>query len=276
VEVLQLQAGLRSDPLRSYDEQSLIWLTWYLGAAAVALGLLALVLLVWRSLRRQPSERDGRQALAVLGFLLLFGASTVLYLWRPSIIPVHYWAMRRFLPVTIPGLLLLAVWLVPAVRGRWRWPVGAAVAVVLLAPPVVFLQDHLTEREYVPMLDVTERLCGVLEPGDAVLLVGGGAMSTGMPQTLRAFCGVPVAVVGEQTTLADVTAVADASQAAGRRLVLLSAIEAPGVVDGRLPGAFEPVVDEVVSVVALSLVERPQGPYEFDFRVWRAVAQTTP
>jgi hypothetical protein len=276
VESLQLRAGLESDPLRSYDEQSLIWLTWYLGAAAVALGLLALVLLVWRSLRRQPSERDGQQALAVLGFLLLFGASTVLYLWRPSIIPVHYWAMRRFLPVTIPGLLLLAVWLVPAVRGRWRWPVGAAVAAALLAPPVVFLQGHLTEREYVPMLASTERLCAELEPDDAVLLVGGGALATGMPQTLRAFCGVPVAVVDTATTLADVTTVADAARAAGRRLVLLSAIEAPGVVDGRVPGEFVQVVDEVVSVVALSLVERPQGPYEFDFDVWRAVAPTSP
>jgi hypothetical protein len=58
--------------------------------------------------------------------------------------------------------------------------------------------------------------------------------------------------------------------------VLLSAIEAPGVVDGRVPGEFVQVVDEVVSVVALSLVERPQGPYEFDFDVWRAVAPTSP
>ena len=276
VEVLQLRAGLESDPLRSYDEQSLIWLTWYLGAAAVALGLLALVVLVWRSLRRQPSEQDGRQALALLGFLLLFGASTALYLWRPSIIPVHYWATRRFLPVTIPGLLLLAVWLVPAVRGRWRWPVGAAVAAALLAPPVVFLQDHLTEREYVPMLAVTERLCDALQPDDAVLLVGGGVLSTGMPQTLRAFCGVPVAVVDERTTVADVAAVAGAARDAGRRLVLLSPVEAPGVSDGPVAGDFRPVVQEVVSVVALSLVTRPEGPYEFDVDVWMAVAPTGP
>jgi len=86
---------------------------------------------------------------------------------------------------------------------------------------------------------------------------------------------VPVAVVDTATTLADVTAVADAAQAAGKRLVLLSAIEAPGVVDGRVPGEFVQVVDEVVSVVALSLVERPTGPYEFDLDVWRAVAPTS-
>jgi hypothetical protein len=276
VEVLQLRAGRRSDPLRSYDELTLQWLTWYLGVAAVALGLLALVVLVWRSLRRQPSERDGRQVLALLGFLLLFGASTTLYLWRPSIIPVHYWATRRFLPVTIPGLLLLAVWLVPAARGRWRYPVGAAVAAALLVPPWFFLKGHLTEREYVPMLAVTERLCEVLEPDDAVVLVGGGSLATGMPQTLRAFCGVPVAVVDNTTTLADVATLADSARAVGRRLVLLSPTEAPTVADGAVPGEFRPVVDEVVSVVALTLYERPQGPYEFDFAVWRAVAAPPP
>jgi len=270
VEALQLQAGLPSDPLRSYDEMTVHWLSWYLGPAAVGLGLLALVVLVWRSLRRQPSEQAGRSALALLGFLLLFGASTALYLWRPSIIPVHYWALRRFLPVTIPGLLLLAACLVPAVRGRWRYPVGAAVAAALLAP-AVFLQDHVTEREYVPMLSVTEQLCEQLQPDDAVLLIGGGQLATGMPQTLQAFCGVPVAVVDGTTTLADVTAVAGAARAAGRRLVLLSPTQAPGVTDGPVPGDFQPVVQEVVSVVALSLVERPQGPYEFEFTVWRAV-----
>jgi hypothetical protein len=126
------------------------------------------------------------------------------------------------------------------------------------------------------MLAVTERLCSELEPDDAVLVVGGGALSTGMPQTLRAFCGVPVGVVDGATTLADVTAVADAAQAAGRRLVLLSPVEAPGVADGPVPGDFRPVVEEVVSVVALSLVERPQGPYEFEFAVWRAVAAPSP
>jgi hypothetical protein len=70
--------------------------------------------------------------------------------------------------------------------------------------------------------------------------------------------------------------VAGTAQAAGRRLVLLSATQAPTVVDGAVPGEFRPVVDEVVSVVALSLYERPQRPYEFDFAVWRAVAATAP
>jgi hypothetical protein len=267
---LQEQAGLAVDPLRSYDELSLQWLSWYLGPAAVTLGLLGFAVLVWRALRRQPSSAQARLALGGLAFLLLFGASTALYLWRPSIIPVHYWATRRFLPVTIPGLLLLAAWLAAAVRGRWRLPVGALVAVSLLVPPLVFLRGHVTEREYVPMLAVTEQICDALEPDDAVVLLGGGRLPTGLPQTVGVFCGVPVAVVDRDTTSTDLATVQQAVQGVGRRLVLLGALPDPQLADGPYTADFRPVVDVPVSVVALSLTGRPDERFVFPMTVFLA------
>jgi hypothetical protein len=280
VAALQEQAGLAIDPLRSYDERSLEWLSWYFGPAAITLGLVGLVLLVHRTLVRQRSPEQARVALASLAFLLLFGASTALYLWRPSIIPVQYWATRRFLPVTIPGLLLCAAWLAAALprpsrpgagaRGL-RIGVGAAVAAALLVPPLVFLPGHGTEREYIPMLAATEQVCAALEPDDAVLLVGGQRLSTGLPQTIHAFCGVPVAVISETTTLADVDTAARAAQAAGKRLVLLSPVPDPFLPDGPLPATFTPVVDLEVSVVALSLTGRPDDEFRFPMTVFRGV-----
>lgn len=270
VAVLQEQLGQSPDPLRSYDELSLQWLTWYLGPVAVGLGLLALAVLVWRTLRRQPTARDAQRTLLALGFVLLFGASTALYLWRPSIIPVHYWATRRFLPVTIPGLLLLAAWLVPQVRGRWRWPAGAGVGAALLVPPLVYASGHWTEREYVPVLAVTEQVCAALEPQDAVLLVGGLPLSTGLPQTITAFCGNPVAVIDRGATVDDVEDVQEAVEAADRRLVLLSPVSGPTLPDGPVPGDFELVVDQDVTVVALTLDRRPDELYRFPLSVWAA------
>ena len=271
---LQKAAGSAVDPLRSYDELSLQWLTWYLGPAAVALGLLGLAVLVWRTLARQRSTGDAQAALAGLAFLLVFGASTALYLWRPSIVPVQYWATRRFLPVTIPGLLLLASVAASAVPGRRGWrPVAAVVATVaLLAPPLVYLRGHATEREYVPMLAVTEQLCAVLEPDDAVVLIGGVRLSTAMPQTLRAFCGVPVAIMSGTTTPTDLNAIADAVRAAGRRPVFLSPVAKPIVAAGPVPGTFRPVVSEQVSVVALTLTSRPQEVFTFPMEVFLAEA----
>jgi len=269
---LQEAAGVQVDPLRSYDERSLEWLSWYLGVPAVALGLLAFTVLVWRALVRQRSADQARTAFAGLAFLLLFGASTALYLWRPSIVPVHYWATRRFLPVTIPGLLLLAAWIGAAwpVRSRWRPLVAGIVAAAVLLPPAWFLRGHVTEREYVPMLAVTEQLCDELSPDDAVVLLGGGMIATGLPQTLQIFCNVPVAVVSGTTTRTDLQEVRQSAAEHGRRLVLVSPVAEPAVADGQVDAAFEQVVQESVDVVALSLLDRPDTIYTFGMNVFVA------
>ena len=280
---LQEAAGLPVDPLRSYDELSVQWISWYLGPVAVALGLLGFALLVRRVLLRTRSAHEVDVALAGLAFLLLFGASTALYLWRPSIVPVQYWATRRFLPVTIPGLLLCAVWLGSTVgrtglgrtalhRTALRRAAAGAIAAALLLPPLIFLQGHAKERDYVPMLAITEQLCDALGPDDAVVLLGGTRLATGMPQTLRAFCGVPVAVSSAETTTGDLRTAAQAAAAAGRRLVYLSAVEQPALVDGPVPGDFRPVVDLTVSVVALELTGRPDERFAFPVRVWSSPA----
>jgi hypothetical protein len=268
---LQEAAGLPVDPLRSYDELSLEWLTWYLGPVAVALGLVGFTALVYRTLVRHRTPAEARAALAGLAFLLVFGASTALYVWRPSIIPVQYWATRRFLPVTIPGLLVCAAWLAAAVpRPRARAVVGAVVAVALLLPPLLFLRGHATEREYVPMLAITEQLCEELRPDDAVVLLGGGRIATGLPQTLQIFCEVPVAVVDAETTRAELAAAADAAADEGRRLVLLSPVPDPVVADGPVDAEFEKAVDLSVSVVALELTGRPDERFTFPMTLYLA------
>ncbi len=140
--------------------------------------------------------------------------------------------------------------------------------VALLAPPLVYAQGHWTEREYVPMLDVVERTCAALQPDDALLLLGGNALSTGLPQTLQGFCDVPVAVLGERSTTADVRAASAAAAEQGRRLVVLSPVPDPELVDGPIPGDFELLLVQPVSVVALTLTERPQEEYVFEVRIY--------
>ncbi|MCW2724356.1 MAG: hypothetical protein JWN35_1277, partial [Frankiales bacterium] len=268
VEALQQAEGFAVQPGRSYDELSLHWLGWYLGPVALALGILGFALLVRRALR----TRDG--SLPGLAFLLVFGASSLLYLWKPSIIPVQYWATRRYLPATLPGLLLCAAWL-PNISGSWRRlrpPVGVVVAVALLAAPLWFLRGHATDREYVPMLDATARICAALQPDDAVVILGRPPMSTGMPQTIGAFCHVPVAVVSDPTTNRELATAYRAAHAAGRRLVYLSPTPSTSLPDGPVAGSFRQLVDTTVSVEALSLLHRPDGRFTFPFTVWFAAA----
>jgi hypothetical protein len=92
--------SLPADSTRTFHERSLWWLSWYLGPSTVALAVVGTALVVHR-LNRGLSTSLLLTAVIVI-------QSAVLYLWRPSINPDHIWASRRFLPIVIPGALLMA------------------------------------------------------------------------------------------------------------------------------------------------------------------------
>ncbi len=96
----QAAQGLAVDPTRQYSEESLRWISWYVGPLALALAIVgAGVLVHWALVRRQPAET------VLLLFLAFAGA---IYLWDPSITPEQMWAMRRFVPLVLPACFVLA------------------------------------------------------------------------------------------------------------------------------------------------------------------------
>jgi hypothetical protein len=71
--------------------------------------------------------------------------------WHPGIFPVQYWASRRFLPVTFPGLLLAAVWACAVVWDRWpgwRRTLPALAGASVLAFPLALLPGATLPRSY--------------------------------------------------------------------------------------------------------------------------------
>ena len=75
----------------------------------------------------------------VLPFVVLFGCIAA-YLWRPSVSPDHFWGVRRFVPIVIPGLLFYGAIGFQAIREHMRpqrWHVAASI--VLAAYCLVFL-----------------------------------------------------------------------------------------------------------------------------------------
>ncbi len=99
---MQTSSGLPIDPSRSYDESSVSWLAMYHGWITVLLAGAGVALLAARIVR----TRDPRVAMVVV----TVAAASLLYLNKISIFPDQIWAMRRFLPIIIPGLLLAAVY----------------------------------------------------------------------------------------------------------------------------------------------------------------------
>lgn len=109
VQVLQAAAGQPLDPSRSYDEQTLAWVSWYLGIPAVVLGFAGLAVLARRAfVRRDP---------AVTLLVAVVAVAAVFPLVRVSITPDQIWAVRRLVPATFPGLLIAGACALAALAG---------------------------------------------------------------------------------------------------------------------------------------------------------------
>ena len=256
---LQAAEGLPVDIPRSYDEETMVWLAWYLGPVGLALGTAGLAWLSYRLLK----GRDLRLA----PFVLLVGLATAAYVWKPGIFPVQYWASRRFLPVTFPGLVLMATLLL-----AWLWPRRRAAAAVggaaLLAFPLALLPGAVLPKAYDGLTGAVTQLCGTLQPDDVVLLVGGGPTASGLVQAVQGYCGVAAGATAKDARPRDVQQVAAAADAAGRRLVVLSPVPDPPLVPGT---AFAPVFDVTVPTVALALTKRPDAVYPYRLMLFSAV-----
>jgi hypothetical protein len=211
------------DPL-AYT-QAMEWLEWYLGPVVLALGVAGLIALTWKGLQT-PGPRSS---------LLLCGvvaATTIVYVREPNITAVQVWAMRRFLPLTLPGLLVAAAWLLAQLVSRSRGPrwyqtsawVAGAVALVLPAALVTWpLRDVRVE---VPMRQGVDAVCGAAGPDAAILVSGPGQTVITLPESLRAFCGVPTGGARD-ISAADVRRLEDEWAQKGRNLVVVSSTPDP-------------------------------------------------
>ncbi len=219
---LQTMEGDVIEPSRSYAESSVTWLSWYLGPVAVVLGVLGLAVLLARAVRRGDTT--------LVPFFLALGLTGLVYLVNPSITPDQLWAMRRYVPIVLPGLALAsAVLLVPALswiahRTRAGAVVaGVAVLAALFVPVYQVSQPLLGVREGVGQLNEVEAACTAL-PDDAAVLVL-GSLASRYPMTVRTFCHVPAVWTTSKTagTPAELAAMATRLGTTGHQLYVVGA-----------------------------------------------------
>jgi hypothetical protein len=219
---LQAQLGIPADPCRLYDELTAHWLAWYYGWPVVALAVAGLALLVYRTVR----DAD----LRLLGLVAITVAMAAVYLDHARITPDQVWAMRRYLPVVLPGLLGAAAYLLSRVwehRHRWARPAAVGLAAVLVAAPALITHPMELVRQNGGQLGQVEALCRRVGTGGAVLALGEQTSSPYL-QTVRSTCGVPAYAmdVRANTDVAlvrpDLAAVRRAAAAHGRRLYVIT------------------------------------------------------
>ncbi|HEX7173443.1 MAG TPA: glycosyltransferase family 39 protein [Candidatus Limnocylindria bacterium] len=92
------QVGLAGK--RTFAEESLRDLAAYLSTPVVLAGIVG-----WfAALSKATRSRSGWW----MPLLLIPAGLSVLYLWNPSVTPDHFWAVRRFVPIVIPGFVIFA------------------------------------------------------------------------------------------------------------------------------------------------------------------------
>ena len=188
IEGLQAQAGDAVDGTRSYSEQTITWISWYLGPIAALFGGVGLILAAMRTVKKPGF---------MLPALLVVSTASLLYLNQPSISPDQIWASRRFLPVIFPGVLFFAVVAFDAALtklghiSKLASPTLATIAVLAIAVPLTTSYPFLRIRMYVPQYAQIKDICSRLPNKSAVLWVGGFNKSA--VQTTRAYCDIPSA-----------------------------------------------------------------------------------
>ncbi|MDX6209357.1 MAG: hypothetical protein QOE24_1748 [Frankiales bacterium] len=216
------------DGTRDYAESSLTWIAWYYGIVVVIAGVVGAAWLVLRF------ARSGRPAL--LGFLLVFLGSSVLFLAYPNISPDQIWVMRRYLPIVLPGFVIAAAYVGWRLTrfGRAAQAVVAVLAVVSFGLAASTSSNLARVRDAVPELAEVENICANLPANAAVLVVGG--LTQPYTMTVRSYCRVPVAQMPAPTA-ATLAAVRNTAAAHGKTLMVLadSVAELPAGADGKRP-----------------------------------------
>lgn len=238
LEGLQQAAGVEIEPLRSYAELSVHWLSWYLGIPLVALGLIGMVILV----RRVLLDRDAPDG----PFVGVMVVSTVLYVYRPSINPDHIWAMRRFVPLVVPALILVAVGVSARLvsrSGRWATPAAVTLAAMLVLPVVITTANVGLGTELDGAAGDVVEACETLGVDAALVFVGEASQirHDALGPLIRGSCDIPVAVEDPDSPLdaADIERMATAASAIGRSIWIVGGSDETGTTVNLFDASFE-------------------------------------
>jgi hypothetical protein len=152
--------------LAAHDAYAFRAFGWYVPPPALAAAVLGLVLLLARSFWRDPAF-----------FTVFIGMSWFVF-YRMRIVPEHFWASRRFLPIIVPGTMVaLGALLAPVLDRRSLQPAALlrlAVRLVLLAmvgwsfwTATAVIRPHVEYGGVIPRL---ERLAARFQPDDLLIV----------------------------------------------------------------------------------------------------------
>ncbi len=297
---LQKLENLPVDGRRQYYESSLDWVLWYLGIPTVLLAVAGAALLARRIVRAALAWRDSVLAARLWGLpLLVIGWSVVTVLWDPAVLPTQPWASHRLIPVVLPGLILLAVWMSARLKARaaelgarrvTAAGVGACCVLAMAIPAfVTSMNPGLAPKAsvsaqssgiskfisrvqfrgvgvsatYSGSLAAVLHLCSAIGSDASVVFVD-AATANSFSEVVRGMCGQPAASVAGASTVT-IEQVVTAIEQTSRHPVLLGASRSRLSLFGIVP---REVVSLRTSADAAVLTGPPAGTWPAQYTVW--------
>jgi len=152
--------------LADYDAYALrTFANFYVTVPALAAAVLGYVIVTRSLFWRDPA------------FLVTFTAFACFFFYKIRIVPDHFWMARRFVPVILPGTLLLAAAsALTGVRGRLlltraiRGPIGIVFLAVLAVYYARAAKPVVAHVEYEGIISRLERLAGKIQDDDLVIV----------------------------------------------------------------------------------------------------------
>jgi hypothetical protein len=291
IKALQQMESLQIDPTRTYAEQTLYWVIWYVGLPTVLLGVFALAVVVRRCLRALLTWRDPTGVWRIWGLpLAMICAGSLAVLWAPDIVPDQPWASRRLIVIAIPGLILCALWAAASLgrraRDRGAGRVTAAVAglfcvAAMLVPTVSttfglglshsnktgalkpVVHGLALTRTGAGQVGAVSQLCASIPRNVSVVIIDYPTAQE-FSQVIRGMCGVPVAWMADQPISA-VEGVIGAIAAVGRQPLLMAGSERLLVSFGGSPVR---VLDLATTQDPRDLTQLPTSLQPVRYQVW--------
>jgi hypothetical protein len=290
VAALQRLESLPVDPGRLYSENSLYWVIWYLGVPTLLLGLIGLAMITRVCVRALITWRDPTgmaRAWVVPAAVIGWGLFAVL--WLPATVPDQPWASRRLVPLVLPGLVVLAVWVAAWMIGRAHArgarlvAVSAATACFVVAmgvPPAAITFGIELSRPASPAtrlalsglafrttgggeIGAVQQLCGAIPPHSSVLLLDKVA-ARAFAEVIRGTCDVPTGVVAGSSPVT-VNAIIGGIVRAGRHPALLATRAAELTPYGAPP---RPVVNLATQQDEHLLTRPPTATWPVRYTLW--------
>ncbi len=185
--MVQAQLGEPIVP-RTYAENTMGWISWYIGMPLLAIGVVGL------AIAANKSMKDKR--LLIFPGMLVVGLTCIMYIVDPRITPDHIWASRRFVPVILPGLVIFGVYALEKtvdkyvdLKNRANQIFLALFLVFVFMQPLLISRPFLRVREKGNDLMAVNALCQNL-PKNAEVIWLGSSLELDASHTVRVFCGV--------------------------------------------------------------------------------------